>query len=83
MDLSATLKEQVLFKDGKVTQISFEEYPILTFAELPKIDVYIVSTNEPPGGVDEPGLPPVAPPVGNAIYAATKTRLRKVPFQLS
>ncbi|WP_455212856.1 molybdopterin cofactor-binding domain-containing protein [Kaarinaea lacus] len=83
MGLSAALKEQVLFKDAKVIQTNFEEYPILTFSELPQIEVYIVQSNEPPGGVGEPGLPPLAPAVGNAIYAATKIRLRKLPFQLS
>lgn len=82
MGLSAALKEQVLFKDGKVTQSSFEDYPILTFTELPKIKVHIVPSKEPPGGVGEPGLPPVAPAVGNAIFAATKKRLRKLPFNL-
>jgi isoquinoline 1-oxidoreductase beta subunit len=83
MGLSAALKEQVLFKDAKVTQTNFEEYPILTFSEMPKIEVYIVPSNELPGGVGEPGLPPVAPAVGNAIYAATKKRLRRLPFCLS
>lgn len=83
MGLSAALKEQVIFKNGKVMQTNFEEYPILRFSELPPIEVYIVPSNEPPGGVGEPGLPPVAPAIGNAIYAATKKRLRKLPFALT
>ena len=83
MGLSAALKEQVIFKNGKVMQTIFEEYPILRFSELPLIDVYILPSNEPPGGVGEPGLPPVAPAVGNAIFAATKKRLRKLPFALT
>ena len=80
MGLSAAFKEQVLFRDGRVTQVSLEDYPILCFAELPEIDVYIVPSHEPPGGVGEPGLPPLAPAVGNAIFAATGKRFRALPF---
>ena len=82
MGLSAALKEQVRFKDGKVTQANFEDYPILTFAELPPIEVHILPSQEAPGGVGEPGLPPVAPAIANAIYAATQQRLRKLPLVL-
>jgi isoquinoline 1-oxidoreductase beta subunit len=82
MGLSAALKEQVLFEGRHVTQANFKEYPILTFSELPKIEVYIVPSKEPAGGVGEPGLPPVAPAVANAIYAATGYRLRKLPCRL-
>ena len=83
MGVSAALKEQVLFKDGKVTQANFEDYPILTFAELPPIEVHILPSQEAPGGVGEPGLPPVAPAIANAIYAATQQRLRKLPLVLA
>jgi isoquinoline 1-oxidoreductase beta subunit len=81
MGLSAALKEQVLFENAMVTQANLADYPILTFAEFPEIDVYIVPSEEPPGGVGEPGLPPVAPAVANAIYAATGKRLRKLPLR--
>jgi isoquinoline 1-oxidoreductase beta subunit len=82
MGLSAALKEQVLFEKATVTQSNFEQYPILTFNELPEIEVYILPSHESPGGVGEPGLPPVAPAVANALYAATGKRLRKLPIGL-
>jgi CO/xanthine dehydrogenase Mo-binding subunit len=82
MGLSAAFKEQVLFRDGRVTQANLEDYPILSFAELPEIDVHIVPSHEPPGGVGEPGLPPLAPAVANAIFAATGKRFRALPFPL-
>jgi isoquinoline 1-oxidoreductase beta subunit len=82
MGLSAALKEQVQFKDGKVIQSNLQDYPVLKFAELPTIDVHIITSHQPPGGVGEPGLPPVAPAVGNAIFAATGQRCRRLPFTL-
>jgi isoquinoline 1-oxidoreductase beta subunit len=82
MGLSAALKEQVIFENATVIQSNFEQYPILTFDELPEIEVYILPSKELPGGIGEPGLPPVAPAVANAIYAATGKRLRKLPFSL-
>jgi isoquinoline 1-oxidoreductase beta subunit len=81
MGLSAALKEQVRFENGMVSQSNLEDYPILTYAELPEIAVYIVPSTEPPGGVGEPGLPPVAPAVANAVFAATGRRLRKLPLR--
>jgi isoquinoline 1-oxidoreductase beta subunit len=83
MGLSAAFKEQVLFRDGRVTQASLDDYPILSFAELPEIDVHIVPSHEPPGGAGEPGLPPLAPAVANAIFAATGKRFRALPFPLT
>jgi isoquinoline 1-oxidoreductase beta subunit len=82
MGLSAALKEQVRFENGMVSQSNLEDYPILNYAELPEIEVYIVPSTEPPGGVGEPGLPPVAPAVANAVYVATGRRLRKLPLRL-
>jgi len=83
MGLSAALKEQVRFSNGMVNQTSFKDYPILAFSETPLIEVHIVPSDNPPGGVGEPGLPPVAPAVGNAIFAATGKRLRSLPFQMT
>lgn len=82
MGLSAALIEQVQFNDGKVTQSNLQDYPVLKFAELPAIDIHIIPSHQPPGGVGEPGLPPVAPAVGNAIFAATGQRCRSLPFSL-
>lgn len=82
MGLSAALKEKVLFDNGNVIQASYQDYPILTFAEMPKVDVHIVPSHQSPGGVGEPGLPPVAPAIANAVYAASNKRLRELPLQL-
>ena len=80
MGLSAALKEKVLFENGKVIQATYNDYPILTFEEMPKVEVYIIPSHQPPGGVGEPGLPPVAPAVANAVYAACNKRLRGLPL---
>jgi isoquinoline 1-oxidoreductase beta subunit len=80
MGVSAALKEKILFENGKVTQATYTDYPILTFAEMPKVEVHIVPSHEPPGGVGEPALPPMAPAIGNAVFAATQKRLRQLPF---
>jgi len=83
MGMSAALKESVLFENGKVTQATYNDYPILTFEEMPKVEVHIIPSHEPPGGVGEPGLPTVAPAIGNAVFSATQKRLRQLPFSLS
>ena len=83
MGLSAALTEQVRIKNGRVTQATFEDYPILTFAEMPDVEVHIIASSAKPGGVGEPGVPPLAPAVANAVYAATGTRLRSLPLQLA
>jgi CO/xanthine dehydrogenase Mo-binding subunit len=80
MGVSVALKERVLFKEGKVTQATYQDYPILTFAEMPQVEIHIVPSDHPPGGVGEPGVPPVAPAVANAWYAATQQRLRALPM---
>ena len=80
MGLSAALREKVIFENGKVIQATYNDYPILTFEEMPKVEVHIIPSHQPPGGVGEPGLPPVAPAVANAVYAASKKRLRGLPL---
>lgn len=80
--LSAALHEEVRIEGGRVTQSSFQDYPILTLAETPGIEVHIVKSTEPPGGVGEPGVPPIAPAVANAVFAATGKRLRRLPLRL-
>lgn len=74
------VKGEITFQDGGVVQDSFRDYPLLTMAEMPSIDVHIVPGNEPPGGVGEPGLPPIAPAVANAVFAATGRRVRRLPM---
>ncbi|MGN2390975.1 molybdopterin cofactor-binding domain-containing protein [Pelomicrobium sp. G1] len=82
MGLSATLKEEVRIEGGRVTQATFRDYPILTFSEMPELEVEIAESREPPGGVGEPAVPVVAPAVANAVFAATGLRLRRLPLRL-
>jgi isoquinoline 1-oxidoreductase beta subunit len=80
--LSAALKEQIRIERGRVVQSNFEDYPMLTLAEMPEVEVHIVPSRESPGGAGEPGVPPVAPAVANAVFAATGRRLRSLPLKL-
>jgi isoquinoline 1-oxidoreductase beta subunit len=81
--LSAALYGKISLKDGKVEQGNFHDYPVLRHNEMPKVEVHIVKSTEKPGGIGEPGTPPVAPAVANAIFAATGKRLRSLPFDTS
>ena len=78
--LSAALYGEINLKDGRVTNTSFMDQPILLLPAMPKVEVHFVPSDLPPGGVGEPGLPPLAPAVGNAIFAATGKRLRSLPL---
>ncbi len=78
--LSAALHGAITFKNGRVEQGNFNDYPILTMKEMPVIEVHIVPSQESPGGIGEPGVPPIAPAVTNAIYAATRKRIRRLPI---
>ncbi len=79
--LSAVLHGAITFKDGRVEQNNFNDYPILRMYEMPKVEVHIVQSHEPLGGVGEPGVPPIAPAVGNAIFSATGKRIRRLPIR--
>jgi CO/xanthine dehydrogenase Mo-binding subunit len=79
--LSAALKQRVTFKDGRVEQTNFHQYDSVRMFEAPKIEVHIVDSKEKPSGVGEPGLPPIAPAVTNAIFAATGKRVRTLPIE--
>ncbi|HYA94232.1 MAG TPA: molybdopterin-dependent oxidoreductase [Thermodesulfobacteriota bacterium] len=79
--LSAALHGAITFKDGRVEQSNFDDYPILRMYEMPVVEVFIVSNEEPLGGVGEPGVPPIAPAVGNAIFAVTGKRIRRLPIR--
>jgi len=80
--LSAALHGEITFEDGAVKQSNFHDYPVLRMSECPQIEVYIVENAEPPSGVGEPGVPPIAPAVANAVFAATGKRLRELPLRL-
>jgi isoquinoline 1-oxidoreductase subunit beta len=78
--LTAALYGKVTFKDGMVEQSNFNDYPILRMTEMPKIEVHIIPGGVSPTGVGEPGTPPIAPAVANAIFTLTGKRLRALPF---
>ena len=80
--LSAALKNEITIKNGAVEQTNFDGYDPIRIDEAPAIEVHLTHSQEDPGGMGEPGLPPIAPAVANAIFAASGLRLRKMPFQL-
>jgi isoquinoline 1-oxidoreductase beta subunit len=82
--LSAALHGKITMTDGHVDQTNFHQYTVLRINEMPRvIEVYTVPSTNPPTGVGEPGLPPIAPAVANAVRAATGIKLRKLPFDLA
>lgn len=81
--LSAALHGRISFQDGRVQQSNFHDYPVLRMNEMPKVEVHVVQSSEKPGGIGEPGTPPIAPAVANAIFAATGKRLRRLPFDVA
>jgi CO/xanthine dehydrogenase Mo-binding subunit len=79
--ISRSLKEEVAWNDQAVTSLTWETYRILTFAEVPEIEIVLIDRpEEPPWGAGEPAICPVTAAIGNAIFAATGARLREVPF---
>jgi isoquinoline 1-oxidoreductase beta subunit len=78
--LSAALHGQITLKDGVVEQANFDTFPLLRIDEMPAVEVHIVASDAAPTGIGEPGVPPLAPAVANAIAAATGKRLRRLPF---
>ncbi|MFI4887962.1 MAG: molybdopterin cofactor-binding domain-containing protein, partial [Burkholderiales bacterium] len=81
--LSAALFGAITIKDGGVEQSNFHDYRVLRINEMPPIEVHIVPSADKPTGVGEPGVPPIAPAVANALAAATGKRLRKLPLSLA
>jgi len=80
--LGAALSSAITFKDGRVQQSNFDDYRVLRLPDMPKVEVHIVPSRERPGGVGEPGTPPIAPAVANAVAALTGQRLREMPLRL-
>jgi isoquinoline 1-oxidoreductase beta subunit len=78
--LSAALYGRISYQDGQVEQGNFHDYPVLRMDAMPRVEVHILPSNEAPGGMGEPGTPPIAPAVCNAIYAATGVRVRELPI---
>jgi isoquinoline 1-oxidoreductase beta subunit len=77
--LAATLRHQVGIANGRAQPSNFHDYQLLRIDEMPLVEVAIVDTGAPLGGVGEPGLPPLAPALTNAIYSANGQRIRKLP----
>ncbi len=80
--LSAALFGEITFKDGQIQQHNFHSYRMVTLGNAPQIDVHIVTSTEPPSGIGEPGLPPIAPAVANALFQATGKRIQQLPLRL-
>ena len=81
--LTAALKTEITLENGRVQQRNFHDYPMLRMFEAPAVEVFIVPSEEKPTGVGEPSVPPVAPALTNAIFAATGKRVRRLPIRSS
>lgn len=81
--LGAVLHSKVTFKDGRVQESNYHDYQVLRMNEMPLVEAFIVPSTEKMGGVGEPGTPPIAPAVANAVFALTGQRLRELPLQLA
>jgi len=78
--ITVTLYGEITIKQGRVEQTNFDSYQMLRINEAPVIEVYLIDSEEAPGGIGEPGTAAIAPAVVNAIYAATGKRLGKLPI---
>ena len=84
MAIVAAIKNGIRFENGKSLQTNFNNYRMLRINEMPVVEVYILADGGPViKGVGEPGLPPLAPALCNAIFAATGKRIRRLPFDLN
>ncbi len=80
--LSAALFGEITLADGRVEQSSFPSYDVVHMSHMPKVETHIVRNTHAPGGVGEPGTPPIAPAVANALYALTQKRIKSLPIRL-
>jgi isoquinoline 1-oxidoreductase beta subunit len=83
MGIGIALPSEITATDGRIAQDNFHQYPVPRMSHAPRVTrVHLVNgdANQPLGGVGEPGLPPVAPALCNAIYAATRKRIRRLPI---
>ncbi len=78
--LSAALREEITLEDGEVQQGNFNTYRSLRIDEMPEVEVHIVPSSQPPTGVGEPGVPPLAPALANALFDATGQRIYRLPI---
>jgi isoquinoline 1-oxidoreductase beta subunit len=80
--LTAALYGRITIDRGRVSESNFHDYPALRLPEMPQVETFIVPSSERPGGVGEPGTPPIAPAVCNALFALTGRRVRGLPIQV-
>lgn len=78
--LTPVLNGEITIKDGAVEQGNFDGYQVLRMSDAPDVEVHIVPSSGDPGGMGEPGVPPLAPAVANAVFAATGKRIRRLPI---
>jgi isoquinoline 1-oxidoreductase beta subunit len=81
--LTAALKGEISIDQGRAVQSNFHQYQMLRINEVPVVEVHIVPSTEPPGGVGEPGTPPIAPAVANAVAVLTGQRIRSLPIKIA
>ncbi len=79
--LTAALYGKITVERGAVQQSNFHDYPMMRINEMPVVETYILDSGEAPGGLGEPGVPPVAPALCNAIFALTGKRVRTLPIR--
>jgi len=79
--LTAALKAGITIENGRTQQSNFHDYQLLRMDEMPVVEVYIVPSNERPTGIGEMAVPPIAPAVANAVFAATGKRIRHLPIR--
>ncbi|MFT6038110.1 MAG: isoquinoline 1-oxidoreductase beta subunit [Candidatus Azotimanducaceae bacterium] len=78
--LSTMAMQQITMADGVIQQSNFDDYPVMRIAQTPEIDVHFIQSDNPPTGLGEPALPPLAPAITNAIFSATGVRVRSMPL---
>jgi isoquinoline 1-oxidoreductase beta subunit len=84
MAISAAVKNGITFDKGQTQQTNYHNNPIIRLPEMPAVEVHILADGgDVIKGAGEPGLPPLAPALGNAVYAATGKRIRRLPFDLN
>lgn len=81
--LSSVLRNAITLDEGRVVEGNFDSFEPTRFAEMPRVEVYLVESDAPPTGMGEPGVPPLAPAICNAIHNATGLRIRSLPIDLS
>jgi len=80
--LSAALYGHIDIEGSVVAQRNFPDYPLIAMADAPRVETHLVASTRSPGGVGEPGTPPIAPAVANALFVLTGKRLRELPLRV-